>query len=131
MKELCYSIVLYVDRSRKYTFYLEIEFFCNEIQNLANYGWFLENLGKMADSKNRWRNWVMLLLFASIGTQYTTFIEISQFFCRMSNTGWFWLIFRIFGILKISQRQPIFDIHEIRLRYLNKSRILCVYWCKN
>ena len=34
MKELCYSIVLYVDRSRKYTFYLEIEFFCNEIQAL-------------------------------------------------------------------------------------------------
>ena len=43
----------YVDRSIKYTFYLEIEFFCNEIQNLADYGCFLENLGKMADSKNR------------------------------------------------------------------------------
>ena len=45
MNDLCYSIVLYVDRSRKYTFYLETEFFCNEIQNLADYGWFLENLG--------------------------------------------------------------------------------------
>ena len=42
-KEMCYRIVLSVDRSRKYTFYLEIEFFCNEIQNLADYGWFLEN----------------------------------------------------------------------------------------
>ena len=63
---------------RKYIFYLVIEFFCNEIQNLADYGWFLENLGKMPDSENKWRYWVMLLIFPSIYAQYTTFIEISQ-----------------------------------------------------
>ena len=79
-------IVLCIDRSRKYTFYLEIEFFCNEIQNQADYGWFLENLGKMADSKNRWRNWVMSLIFASVDEQYMTFIEISQsYFMNVKN----------------------------------------------
>ena len=62
-------------------------FFCIETQNLADSGWFLENLGEMADSKNRWRNWVAGIIFAPIDAQYTTFIEILKYFLMNVKTS--------------------------------------------
>ena len=50
----CFEWLSYVDRSRIYDFYWDIEVSCHETQNLADNGWFLEILGKMAESKRRW-----------------------------------------------------------------------------
>ena len=106
MKELYYGIVLCVDRSRKYTFYSKIWVFCHEIQNLADYGWFLENLGEMADSKNRWSNWVLLIFLHHQMHNVQLLLRYRSLFSWMLKIGCLWLIFRIPNILKISQNQP-------------------------
>ena len=58
MCKWCNENIFYVDRYRIYDLYWELESICDEIQNLADYGWFLEILGEMADSKNIWWEWV-------------------------------------------------------------------------
>ena len=38
---------IFIDRCRIYDLYWELESICDEIQNLADYGWFLEILGEI------------------------------------------------------------------------------------
>ena len=62
MEDCVSEVALYIDRCRICYFYWEMFIVYDKNRNLANYGWFLEILGKMADSRNRWRNQIQKIV---------------------------------------------------------------------
>ena len=74
-RRVFHRFVFHIDRCRICYFYWEIFIVFDKSQNFANYGWFLEILGKMTDSRNRWRNQIQKIVFRLIDAQYATFID--------------------------------------------------------
>ena len=86
-----------------YNFYWEKLTLSEKSQNLADYGWFFEIFAKMADSKNRWRNWVGKVRVTSINAQYPTFIEkLEAFLMNHKN----WLVLAAFCFFEFFKNQP-------------------------